>query len=500
MLNSGNTCYAAVAVHLIATLGDAVSVATHVASAADPEFTPRAADSAAQATQRAHRLAETRDATQRRANVFDELVSLLRDPSSAPSARRAKLAELRQFLFPDTRQQDAAGAVVSLLGRSEQCEGSLCSTVRCKACGAVSTTYDEFYTLELELPESGGGDLTLGACLERYTTAEAVVYTCPACEEAVGAEKGLSLAALPLGIVFTLKRFGYDRFAAKIGDHVALPLELPAADLRRLVAGNDVTVRPYRLHSVISHHGHSLETGHFTATCKSGAQWVTYDDHRVSVHDRPDDSDAYVALYVACGEAEEPGVQGGETAGERHASGRRRDRDSGTPHAADASVDTPMGEAAREANKGGVSWETPHRPPPGLSVVELQRLSSTEQIKDDFFHTDPETGRVVGRFMSPAEDEGSHGVNTTGWRTITASDGQTVVLQAQKAGGEQEVIGVLYGGTRARAVERALRARPACHPACVRDTVRSGACAHGRHGRWLVRRWAPDTAYLGAAG
>jgi hypothetical protein len=429
MPNSGNTCYAAAAVQFIATLDAEVSVATHVASAADPEFRPRAADSQAQATQRADRLAEASDATQRRALVFDELVSMLRDPNSAPSARRAKLAELRQFLFPDKRQQDAADAVVSLLCRSEQCGGSLCSTVRCKACGAVSTTYDEFYSLDLELPQrGGGGDLTLGACLEHYTTAEAVEYTCPACEEAVGAEKGLSLAALPLGIVFTLKRFGYDRFAAKKGDHVALPLELPAADMHRLVAGDAVPVRPYRLHSVISHHGRSLETGHFTATCKTGAQWAKYDDDRVSVHDSLDDSDAYVALYVACGEEEE---QGGETAGERHASGRRRDRDSETPHAADASVDAPMGEAAREVDEGGVRWETPHRPPPACTVVELERLRSDEEFMARFFHTDPETGRFVGRFMSPAENEASHGVNTRGWRTIAASVGETVVLQAQ---------------------------------------------------------------------
>ena len=160
----------------------------------------------------------------------------------------------------------------------------------------------------------------------------------------------------------------------------------------------------------------------------------------------------------------------------------------------------------QEVNEGGVRWETPHRPPPGCTVVELGRLRSDEEFMARFFHTDPETGRFVGRFMSPAENEASHGVNTRGWRTIAASDGQTVVLQARKAGGGQEVIGVLYGGTRARTVARASVACAACLPpslracACARDTVRSGACAHGRHGRWLVRRWAPDTAYLGAAG
>jgi hypothetical protein len=136
-------------VHFIATLDAEVSVATHVASAADPEFRPRAADSQAQATQRAHRLAEASDATQRRALVFDDLVSMLRDPNSAPSARRAKLAELRRFLFQDTRQQDAAGAVVSLLGRSEQCGGSLCSTVRCTKPPSSSKKYNSSARLQL---------------------------------------------------------------------------------------------------------------------------------------------------------------------------------------------------------------------------------------------------------------------------------------------------------------------------------------------------------------
>lgn len=54
-----------------------------------------------------------------------------------------------------------------------------------------------------------------------------------------------------------------------------------------------------------------------------------------------------------------------------------------------------------------VRWDTPHCPPPGCRVVELERLRSDEEIQDDFFHPDPATGRFVGRFMSPA-----HGVLT----------------------------------------------------------------------------------------
>ncbi len=61
-----------------------------------------------------------------------------------------------------------------------------------------------------------------------------------------------------------------------------------------------------------------------------------------------------------------------------------------------------------------------------------------------FFHRVRKLGRLVGRFMSPVEDENSKGVNTSGWTTIRALHDQAVVLRAQGEGGEQGVIGVLY--------------------------------------------------------
>ena len=148
------------------------------------------------------------------------------------------------------------------------------------------------------------------------------------------------------------------------------------------------------------------------------------------------------------------------------------------------------GEAAGETNPRGVGWDTPHLPPTGSIIVDLQRVLSHVEVMKGFFHR--VGGRLVGRFMSPREDTKSKGVNTSGWRKITASQGETVVLRVQEEGAEQpEVIGVLYGGTRARDVERAL-------PAC--ETVRSGVCAHGHNSRRLVRRCALREAHLDAAG
>ena len=74
------------------------------------------------------------------------------------------------------------------------------------------------------------------------------------------------------------------------------------------------------------------------------------------------------------------------------------------------------------------------------ALLTLTGLPRLRKIMEDFFH----------RFMSPAEDARSKGVNTSDWRKITASKGETVVLRVQGEG--EKVIGVLYGGTRARVV------------------------------------------------
>ena len=103
------------------------------------------------------------------------------------------------------------------------------------------------------------------------------------------------------------------------------------------------------------------------------------------------------------------------------------------------------GEAAGETNPRGVGWDTPHLPPTGSIIVDLQRVLSHVEVMKGFFHR--VGGRLVGRFMSPREDTKSKGVNTSGWRKITASQGETVVLRVQEEGAEQpEVIGVPWWG------------------------------------------------------
>jgi hypothetical protein len=102
------------------------------------------------------------------------------------------------------------------------------------------------------------------------------------------------------------------------------------------------------------------------------------------------------------------------------------------------------GETAGEADARGVRWDNPHCPPTGFTVVELERLFVAAEIMKGFFHRVRKLGRLVGRYMSPVQDENSKGVNTSGWTTIRALHDQTVVLRAQGEGGEQGVIGVLY--------------------------------------------------------
>ena len=110
-----------------------------------------------------------------------------------------------------------------------------------------------------------------------------------------------------------------------------------------------------------------------------------------------------------------------------------------------------------EAGHVSGGWQDPHIPPPGARVVELVRVRSVAEVKRDFFHVDRNSGKTVGRFMSAEENAESGGVNTKRYKTIEARAGETVVLMAER-GGRKVVIGVLYGGTRARVVATPARA------------------------------------------
>ena len=115
-------------------------------------------------------------------------------------------------------------------------------------------------------------------CMERSLGQEDK-WVCPLCREEVDSSKRMTLYRLPHTLVIHLKRFQesvcFPTKADKLVDFPLLSLNLSAF--------SDQPSPPvYDLYAVIDHCG-SLSYGHYTAQCKSGEDWVCFDDEQVAV-------------------------------------------------------------------------------------------------------------------------------------------------------------------------------------------------------------------------
>lgn len=100
--------------------------------------------------------------------------------------------------------------------------------------------------------------------------------------------KRLSIRLLPSVVCLHLKRFKWSAHSClKIQTLVHFPLE--SFDLARFCEigeadSTELSMQPYDLISMISHHGSNLGSGHYTAICRNARTglWHKYNDARVS--------------------------------------------------------------------------------------------------------------------------------------------------------------------------------------------------------------------------
>lgn len=217
--------------------------------------------------------------------------------------------------------------------------GSLQSDVRCDKCGNVNNTIDPMLDISLELKGKNGtgtdlptGELTLPACLRRFTQAEKVQnYTCPKCNKSSGASRRLSIRKLPPVLSFQFKRFehkGNDKSPArKIDTSIKFPVSLNMApyttlsmkDMEKPSSGangdkangefHGVLCGPegmyeYDLFAVINHEGR-LDNGHYTNLARYQNEWYQFDDEKVThkamsecFNNTTISSTAYMCFYV----------------------------------------------------------------------------------------------------------------------------------------------------------------------------------------------------------
>jgi ubiquitin C-terminal hydrolase len=171
-------------------------------------------------------------------------------------------------------------------------EGELQTEIHCPLCQATSTTSTTFLELLLSVPNEASGEpvtqTTLNQCFEQYFIPDPVEYRCDACRQTSQTHKRLTIAALPEILVICIKRFTYSRFGYpfKVKTDVRFPLR-DLTDFHQIpgMAAASQAAGPYRLRSLIAHHGRGIDRGHYTALVYSDlrGRWLHFDDHRIDV-------------------------------------------------------------------------------------------------------------------------------------------------------------------------------------------------------------------------
>ena len=202
--------------------------------------------------------------------------------------------------------------------------GQHASRLTCLTCSKTSTSYEAFYSLSLEIPQSGTSRIT--DCLANYTKVEQLEageeWKCPHCKVPRAATKRLLITRLPRILAISFKRFSRSSSGKTQKVHTPIDFPLFGLDMRPCMAetryppdedeelSKDAATTPpflYDAYAVTRHIGNSLESGHYIAMVRDAARmiWRRFDDDRVAdfdpsklrFEDRLQNEQAYMVFY-----------------------------------------------------------------------------------------------------------------------------------------------------------------------------------------------------------
>ena len=212
--------------------------------------------------------------------------------------------------------------------------GQLQSTITCSSCGNKSYCFDAFSTLSLPIPKKGteregltrrmgnslrrsfgrkenlsdpmtstvegSGCISIEDCLKLFTTPETIDSEnkpfCSKCKKKRKSTKQFGIFRMPQVLVVHLKRFNNNR--SKITTEVAFKDYLDMSPYSAAVETGPVSEEnTYELYGVCNHIG-SYGGGHYTADCKKGGVWWTFNDSHVSKNVAGVGSDGGCEPYV----------------------------------------------------------------------------------------------------------------------------------------------------------------------------------------------------------
>lgn len=187
--------------------------------------------------------------------------------------------------------------------------GQHASRLRCTTCKNTSTTYEAFYSISVEIPRSGRGDIH--ECLRSYCQEEMLsgdeVWKCSYCKCEREATKQIIITRAPQFLVLHFKRFSASKTesARKVHTPIHFPLHglnmepyiVSAQDAVTNINQQDspttgdhaidaATTPPYiyDAYAVMRHLGQSGNGGHYISLVKDAARgcWRKFDDERAT--------------------------------------------------------------------------------------------------------------------------------------------------------------------------------------------------------------------------
>ncbi|KAJ5136651.1 hypothetical protein N7448_005205 [Penicillium atrosanguineum] len=202
--------------------------------------------------------------------------------------------------------------------------GQHASRLKCTTCQQTSTTYEAFYSISVEIPPTGAGDIY--QCLRSYCQEEMLsgdeVWKCPHCKCKRMATKQIYITRAPKILVVHFKRFSASKTQSARKIHT--PIEFPLHGLRmdEFVISNpspappdpnapnaDSTRAPFTYDSfaVLRHIGSSMGSGHYISLVRDAERqcWRKFDDERATdfnprdlrSKDRLQNEQAYIVFY-----------------------------------------------------------------------------------------------------------------------------------------------------------------------------------------------------------
>ncbi|XP_076272453.1 ubiquitin specific peptidase 36 isoform X1 [Rhynchophorus ferrugineus] len=172
--------------------------------------------------------------------------------------------------------------------------GYLRSAVRCLRCGHVSTTFQHFQDLLLDIRKAQ----TVNEALELYFSREKLdddSYHCESCQKKVPANKQFSIERAPKVLCIQLKRFSVSN--NKITKHVAFKQRLNLSNYTRSKPSSPLV---YKLVALVTHMGPTVSCGHYTAVAQApSGNFYQFDDSAVRPisHQAMFSTNAYIMLY-----------------------------------------------------------------------------------------------------------------------------------------------------------------------------------------------------------